>query len=130
MIEEVEELGPKLHAQVFSQSSIFDYGKISIIKTRTDNYITTEITKTRHRSEHGRIKPLVDAADCRDWTSDVWAECIRDAIHGAVAGNDVHRTAALDLNDRGQLPTFNKRIGAEWQVVYSVADKTLPCVKI
>ena len=130
MIEKVEEFSAKLYTKLFTQHCVLDHRKIGVTEARSDNHIAAEITGTQHCPEHRRIKPLLDGADRRNRSGDVGPERIGDAVHSAVAGNDVDRTAALELNYRSQLPAFEKRIAVEWQIVYSVPDKPVTGVKI
>src|ERR1044072_1796035 len=100
MIENVEEFSSKLRAKSFAECDVFDYGKISVTKARSDHDIATEATETRHRPEHRSIEPLINAADRCNRSGHVRTRSISDTIHSAVAGDDVDGTAALYLNDR------------------------------
>jgi hypothetical protein len=45
MVEEVKELSTKLHSRGFSDLGVLHNGKIRVVETRPDDYITTEIPK-------------------------------------------------------------------------------------
>ena len=108
MIEEIKKLSPKLHAKCFADPGVFNDRKIRVIETWSDNDIATKVAEALHRREHGRIEPSLDPADRRDRPGHVGPERVAHPIHSSVTGYDVHRTAALKLNDGSHLPTIKQ----------------------
>ena len=102
MVKEIKELSAKLHVKCFIDLSVLNDRKIRVTKTGPDDDVAAQVSEARHCAEHRRIEPPFDAADRRDRASYVGPERITDPIHSIVTGDDVDRTAALNLNNRGK----------------------------
>lgn len=130
MIKQVEEFSPKLHPNFFAHSGVFDDGKIDVIKTRTNNHVSSQVTEARNSGEHRSVEPTLNTAGGHDRSSDIWPECVGNAVNRAVTRNNVDRTAALRLNNNRQLPSFQQPAPAQWQVIYSAEDEPVARIKI
>jgi hypothetical protein len=130
MIKEIEELSPKLQAKRFVEPSVFDDCEVRVIETRSDNHVTPQAAEARHRREPRSIEPLFNRADRCDRSRHVGPQRVGDPRHSTITGDDVNRTATLNLNDRSQLPTIEQPVAAKRQVVDSAKDESMPRVKV
>src|SRR6185369_5670669 len=97
MIEKIENLDPKLYADLLAQFSVLHDRTVSIVEPWPDDHIPAQAAKTRNRRKYRGIEPTIYAADDRDRSAYVRPERVGDACECAVRGYDVDRIAALRL---------------------------------
>src|SRR5262245_54545241 len=112
MIEKIKNLDAKLHADLFAELCVLDQRKVGVVEPRTDDHVAAQISETRHRGKHRRVKPAVNVPDDRNWSRNIRPQRVRHSVNSAVAGYDVDRTATLRLDNRRELPPFLELVAA------------------
>ena len=118
MIQEVEELGPKIHLQTLIHRSHLGQGKVYSRKARPDESIPAQVAvKTcRRKLEHRRIKIPVRSSQNRAVAGPgLQVRPIRD-VPGQISGPiktrlGSKRRAGLDRDDPAQLPASQHAAG-------------------
>ena len=101
MIEYVKHFPPKLNQLAFSQLRPLDHREVGVVESWSNHYIATEIPKTSHRNDKRRsIKPAIRSAENLNWTSHIRSDRVVCSRERSVIDHDVHRIAALRLDDR------------------------------
>src|SRR4029079_3967612 len=113
MVEGVEHVRLQLYFRSRRQRDSFGDRDVQRLEARTDDGIAFEISEAVDRYENRRVEPLVDVTNDADRSSHIGTDCIRHSGQSAVARHDVQRAAALELEDRRNLPVPENRVWAE-----------------